>query len=77
MELKVNNTNATSSRTNIIIWVFLGIGERISDYEDRENVEFAFKKLFILIPDSLHCKPKFDSDYLEKAKVILQNQQKY
>lgn len=47
-----------------------GLTERIQDYEDTEGVYIPIKKLFILIPQSLHTKPKIQSSSMHAVKHL-------
>ncbi|XP_055390370.1 stimulator of interferon genes protein homolog [Condylostylus longicornis] len=44
-----------------------GIIERCEEYEGKHGVTFAAKKLFILIPQSMHIEPAFQSKLLNRA----------
>ncbi|XP_055390417.1 stimulator of interferon genes protein homolog isoform X2 [Condylostylus longicornis] len=47
-----------------------GIIERCDEYEDKHDVKFAAKKLFILIPHSMHMKPVIKSELLKPADPL-------
>lgn len=43
-----------------------GIKKRIENYESKHGVEFAVKRLIILIPNSLHTRPVIESPLMER-----------
>lgn len=46
-----------------------GIKERMDNYESKNNVTFARKCLFIMIPNSLHFKAKIESEVMDRVTV--------
>lgn len=47
-----------------------GLKERLMDYEDSQGVTVPVKRLFILIPRSLHTKPKIESRVMTNERPV-------
>ncbi|EDW01242.1 GH23281 [Drosophila grimshawi] len=47
-----------------------GLQQRMTDYEDSQNVKFGLRRLIILVPDEMFVKGLIDSPLFEKAKPL-------